>query len=367
MRQTFAWTALLLLGSALAGGGGGWHEVPPPATTGPVNLTTLTRSGNNLVLAWTQQLGNWQLRAAELSDGQWQPLGLVLNEGQRFNATHLVSRQDADGRAWLGWSEDAGGAHVDSWLMSVWNGQIWQRPTSAVRRNLSDAGLSRSFDVLPNGIPTLAWVDVYVPGAWAASVRPLVWDGKTWLPQPPLNNLKFAGFAPSLRVTASGQRVVALLEGDYATMRVIIKREQAPGQWVLLGQAVNRLPHTFAADPQLIWSPTPMVGWIEGDADSARPDRLYVSRWNGQAWQAVGGQISGPRKVEAYSLALTASSEIRAAWTEGGEIHAARFTGQRWSPLPLPTTQHATGPSLSPDGRYLSFSDQGKLRVINLP
>lgn len=338
------------------------RELPAPSKV-KTELTTLANVAGGPVLAWTEVGINRQVRAAQWDGQTWQALGGVINEDPTFNAAQLSSRTDRTGRVWLGWAEDAGIAHVDSWLMSVWDGQTWVRPTGAVRRNLSDAGRSRSFDVLPSGIPALAWTDIHVQGAWGASVRSLRWNGQTWLQGTVLNELKYAGFAPDLRVGQSGRQTVAFLEGDYARMNVVVAQQGASGNWRRLGQPLNRHPDTFTATPKLALSPwgAAIVAWIE--ADPQGPDRLYVSRQTGQAWQALGSTVStGAGAAEQPALALTPSS-VRVAWLENGVLHAAEWRGGDWRALGLPRTQHATGPSLSPDGQFLAVSDGGKLRV----
>lgn len=360
-----ALAALLLSSTAQAG----WEERPTPKTAGKVELTALAADkGGAPVLAWTEQhgqpeTGSRQVHAARWTGQGWQALGGVVNEDPTFNAAQLMARTDRAGNVWLGWAEDAGIAHVDSWIMSRWDGGRWAIQAAPVRRNLSDAGRSRSFDVLPSGIPALAWTDIHVPGAWAAAIRPLSWDGQTWQPEGVLNHLKFAGFDPDIRVQSGGLRTVTLLEGDYATMNVIVQREVKTNKWQRLGQPLNRAPGSFAADPKLALSPwgQEIVAWIE--APPNRADTLYVSRWQGDHWEKLGGGISsGQQAAEAAALAITPQG-VRVAWLEAGQLHAAEWKSGRWSPLPLPSMKNATGPSLSPDGQYLSVSDGGKLRV----
>lgn len=357
------------------------RELSAPPTGGPAERTTLARSGAGLVLAWTERTPQaTQVRAALLPRGEagatWRALGGVLNGDPRFNAAQLQSREGAGGQVWLGWSEDSGEAHVDSWLMSAWTGEAWSDPARyAVRRNLSDAGKSRAFDVLPGGLPTLAWTDVSAAGAVGDVVRPLNWQAQggqtgTWTPGPVLSDPREAAFAPDLRVRA-GLRTVTYLQGDFATMGVMTQRETAPGRWTRLGGAVNRAPGTFTADPHLVLDAggNPVVAWIEADPrPEGGPDRLFVSRWTGRVWQPLGGALlPGAQGAEAPTLALTPDGEVRAAWLSGGQVRAARWTGRAWQPYTLPGTRQATSPSLSPGGAYLAVSDGGRLRVWALP
>lgn len=388
MRAVSAVLLLFLLGPAQVGAAAqaAPRELAAPATGGPAERTTLVRSGAGLVLAWTERTPQaTQVRAALLGRGEgtagtgatWRALGGVINGDARFNAAQLRSREGPGGQVWLGWAEDSGEAHVDSWLMSAWTGAAWSDPARyAVRRNLSDAGRSRAFDVLPGNVPTLAWTDVSAPGAVGDVVRPLNWQAQggqdgTWVAGPVLSDPRAAAFAPDLRVRAGGLRTVTYLQGDFATMGVMTQRETSPGRWTPLGAAVNRAPNTFAADPQLALDAggNPVVAWIEADPrPEGGPDRLFVSRWTGRAWQPLGGALPpAPQSAEAPALALTPGGEVRAAWLAGGQVRAARWTGKAWQSYALPDTRQATSPSLSPDGAYLAVSDGGRLRVWALP
>ncbi|MFC3861250.1 hypothetical protein ACFOPQ_10815 [Deinococcus antarcticus] len=342
--------------------------LPVPEIQNPVALTAVTHVNGQVRLAWTEKAANFQLHAAVLSKNGWEQQGGVLNEDPTFNALQLMSRTGPDGRWWLGWAEDAGIAHVDSWLMRVWDGQSWQVKVSAVRRNLSDAGRSRSFDVMKNGVPTLLWTDLAVPGAWAASVRPLRWDGKTWLPDAVLSDIKFAGFAPDVRVGPGGLRTVVFLEGNYASMNVVVMRETLPDRWERLRPPLNRTPGSFTTQPRLNLTPfgQTVVAWIEGGDED--PDRVFVSRWNGRAWQRLGGALSaGNEMAETLALALGHDGQPRAAWLADGKLRAAQWTGSHWEALTLPGTRNVTGVSLSEDGEFLAASVNGKLHLWNWP
>ena len=371
------WLALAVLISGLtqAGGAGrpvsALQELPAPRSAGKALLTALAVNGSGApVLAWTEQRPgkNRELRAALFAKNVWTPLGGVLNEGRSFNAAQLTARTGPGGQVWLGWSEDAGIAHVDSYLMSGWNGKAWSSPSEyAVRRNLSDASRSRSFALLPNGTPTLAWTDLGVRGAWAGVVRPLWRQGGTWIPQTLLSDPGRAGFSPDIAVNRTGRRTVAFLEGDFATMNVRVTREGEGGTWRALGGPLNRRPKSFAASPRVLLTAvgTPLVAWIEEDASGH--DRVHISRWTGQGWEAVGGPASSAgAKAEDLAFALTRSGAPLLAWLEAGQLRAARWNGGGWAALPLPTIQKATGPSLSANGEYLGVSDAGRLRVWRL-
>ncbi len=356
--------ASLVLSAALAGGAGGPVTQSPstiqspsavqsPAMNGRLNapgtsasLTALsTDQGGEPVLAWVEHRsagGADQLRAARWSGTAWTPLGGVLNENPAHNASQLTASSGPDGRPWLGWSEDAGTAHVDSYLIARWDGQHWSGPGRyAVRRNLSDAGRSRAFAVTASNTPFLAWTNIYYPGASAGVVQPFTWQGERWDEQAaPLNlSLRSAAFFPTV-ARAGGQDnalYAAWLEGDVAHSSVYVKRLTPGGVWTPLGGALNYRPGTYTFAPQLAAGRAGVVAaWLE---DQGGIDNLFVKRWAGQGWVSLGAglNVSASQLAQRPNLTLDQGGNPLVAWVEGqdGErrVYARRWTGRTWTLL----------------------------------
>jgi len=110
-------------------------------------------------------------------------------------------------------------------------------------------------------------------------------------------------------------------------------------------------------------------------------DLLYITlgvwRWNGAAWEAVGGafnfqkQILGGDSLD-YDLAVDASGQLFLATEYGGTIKVHRWTGTTWQPVGSAAAVDAVGVSLkldtngeptvayfeSPDGMVYDFQVQ---------
>jgi hypothetical protein len=357
-------------GLSLAGGAG-----PPTTSLGgqishaDATMTALTTDATGApVVAWVEvspaqghPFGH--LHAARWSGGDWTPLGGVLNENPVHNAWQLSAVRGPDGQPWLGWAEDAGTAHVDSYLMSRWDGRRWSDPsTYAVRRNLSDAGKSRAFTVTATNTPYLTWTNIYFPGAYAGVVQPFTWQGTTWAEHaPPLNHtIHAAAFFPAAARGPDGSLYTAWLEGDVAHSDVFVSRQSANGAWMPLGGATNVRPHTYTFAPQLaVGAQGPVAAWLE---DAGGVDNLFVKRWTGTAWVSLGASLNlhSDQLAERPNLALDGQGRPLVAWVEGGidrprQAYAKRWDGRRWTllgggALNVRASQDASSASVTVDG-----------------
>ncbi|WP_293911240.1 hypothetical protein [Deinococcus sp.] len=368
-----ACTTLMLISlSGLAGGAG-----PLPALGMPLNvvghsasLTALTTDpGGAPVLAWVEQGPSGgrnfnRLRSARWDGQRWQPLGGVLNENPAHNAAQLSAVRGPGGQPWLGWSEDAGTAHVDSYLISRWDGRAWSDPSKyAVRRNLSDAGKSRAFAVTAQNEPYLTWTNIYYPGASAGVVQPFTWQGRRWAENAkPLNHsVANAAFFPAAASSPQGTVYTAWLEGRVSHSDVYVARQEQGGTWTNLGGALNLRPNTYTFAPQLRAGAggALFAAWLE---DQGGVDNLFAKRWTGQTWVSLGTSLNSDPKAlaERPNLALDARSQPLLAWSEGQEggrrVYAKRWTGQRWQllgggPLNQDARQDAHSASITADAQ----------------
>ncbi|MFC4453861.1 hypothetical protein [Deinococcus sonorensis] len=360
---------LLLTGLGLAGGGGPTGmQLGGPVSRADATMTALTTDASGApVVAWVelspaQGRPYGHLHAARWDGGQWQPLGGILNENVVHNAWQLSAVRGPDGQPWLGWAEDAGTAHVDSYLISRWDGHAWSSPgTYAVRRNLSDAGKSRAFTVTNDNTPYLTWTNIYFPGAYAQVVQPFSWQGVRWAENdPPLNHsLKSAAFFPAAARGPDGQVYTAWLEGDVARSNVFVSRRAADGRWTPVGGALNVRPNTYTFDPQLaVGAQGPVAAWLE---DQNGLDTVFVKRWTGQQWTSLGSALNvmPGTLAERPNLALDAAGRPLVAWVEGRgggprRVYAKRWDGQRWNvlgggPLNLAAGHDASSASVTVD------------------
>ncbi|WP_139806378.1 hypothetical protein [Deinococcus hopiensis] len=313
-------------------------------------LTAAVTDGTGAaVIAWTQQevtaggytAGTDHLYAARLDQRGWTSLGGILNEDVRHNASRLQAQVGPDGQPWLGWAEDAGIAHVDSTLLSHWDGHAWS-PTAkyALRRNLSDAGKFSAFAVQQNGAPFIVWTNIYYPGALGAVLQVGDRAEPSWSFSPPLNvSLKRHAFFPAAAAGNMATRYAAWMEGDVAHSDLWVAEQRPGGAWTRLGGALNVHPGTYAASPvmKLTREGRPVVAWLE---DSGGRDQVFVKRWNGHRWVALGQALNVEPGTLAFrpALALDGQGNPVVTWAEqlGQEperVYVRRWTGEKWTVL----------------------------------
>ena len=376
------------------------------SASGNARLTALGTDGQGRpLLAWTESTTQGQgvfVRRLGVQPGEaggaqverWLPLGGNLNEDARHNAAQLTMATGQDGQPSLGWAEDSGTAHVDSYVVSRYDGTAWSDPSAyAVRRNLSDAGRSRAFVPAPVGAkflaPLIAWTNIYYPGADGSVVQLLTWNGRGYDSTLPINrSLKQTAFFPAIALRpAAGvgpvtdgspspspgsqpaaQTVVAWLEGNVAASNVYVSVRQAGG-WVPLGGALNVRPHTYTFAPQLRLDAAgfPVVAWQE---DLAGVDNLYLKRWTGQTWAQLGGSLNhNPRHLaERSALSLDASGNPVVAWSEERadglhDVYARRWQNGRWVLLGDPAIR-AGAVSGGADALSASVTVSGRGQVL---
>ncbi|THF70930.1 hypothetical protein E7T06_05055 [Deinococcus sp. Arct2-2] len=292
------------------------------------------------------------VHVARYAQGQWQHLGGALNYSRPREATTLDLAIDAQGRPLLAWNENLD--HVDLHVVRSFQNGTWtdwdarrlgQDLTYAarVRRVASSAGEA----VMVWGIQ-----NTHMPGTLLVVQT---WDGVTWRRSPPLNSGRQVALLPAIALNTAGAPVVTWLEGDAATSAVLVKRWTGTA-WQALGGALNRRPNTYTFAPalRLDGAGRPVVAWLE-DQDGI--DTLFVKRWTGVAWQALGDALNVRTESPAGrpALALDAQGRVTVAWAEGldgsRQVYAKRWDGKTWRGL--------GGGALSTSGRDAGFTDLG--------
>ncbi|WP_295820834.1 hypothetical protein [uncultured Deinococcus sp.] len=346
--------AMLLLAAPVVAGGR--DPLPPLSSPDPVLAVAAGTDGQGrAVVAWiAREAGLEHLHAARLSGGGWQDLGGVLNEKARSNAAKPTVHPGPDGSVWLAWEEGSGAAHIDSYLMSNLTPDGWTSPAPyALRRNLSDAGRSRSFVAGGGNRPLVGWTDIGTLGRTFPSLVSLrVWRGADWQVTPPVNlDPRIPAFMPSV-AQAGADVLLAYVEGATAQSDLWVRAWNGRA-WRTLGGRLNVRPRTYVFLPQLRIDPAgrPVVAWLE---DHGGIDALHVSRWDGSVWRRLGGVVSTPgRLASSVSLGFDVWGRPVVAWNEGPDgsrtVQAARWDAGHWMSLggplnvdPRADTDHAS-------------------------
>ena len=242
---------------------------------------------------------------------------------------------DAKGDPVVAWSELSPDFNADSYFVDRWMGSAWQTIDSgSLSSDVSGSSRSRDLAVASGGQPILAWsVQPYVAGQGALDFNVFVgpWDGNRWAALGGVslntNPNAYAG-SPSLALDAQDRPVVAFKEAN-SGFDVFVKRWTGQA-WRAVGGSVNG--GTGLADgPALALDrqANPMVAWLE----NAGAVGVLVKRWDGQNWVAVGERLNADPRAYALecAIALNAEGQPTVAWSEEISKDVRRVYVRRWN------------------------------------
>jgi PKD repeat protein len=142
----------------------------------------------------------------------------------------------------------------------------------------------------------------------------------------------WAAYYPSMALAADGSPVVAWVEESGAARSVYVKRWTGSA-WEALGGALN--PMAGAGRPALALdaSGDPVVAWSDANGAEEQFFVLNVDAWTGSGWRFLGSPVSRPIVGdEAIDLALVLDLDERpvVAWHHERTIYVHRWTGSVW-------------------------------------
>jgi hypothetical protein len=248
------------------------------------------------------------------------------------------------------WSEN-GGVYVKNYT-----GTTWQTVVGAVDNDGSpDTKPDLALD--DSGIPYVAWLE-FDGTNYQTFVK--VRSGATWLA---LGGALGAGtpstYPPSIAYdTERNVPVVAFTDNDGTTDNILVKRwNPDSSSWDTLGGTLTNMNSPSLAvdgsgNPVMAWTRT-----LNGQSD------VYVMRWDGAAWLSLGGSLDrrASSNATAPALALDNTGNPYVVWQEAfvnpgstsEDIYVKRWDGTAWQALGLRldrrSTNNAVAPSISID------------------
>ncbi len=206
-----------------------------------------------------------------------------------------------------------------------------------------------------------------------------------------LSNSTEASTTPSLAVAPDGTLYVAYISPAGGYGEVFVKRWDGMS-WVEVGAGSasgGGISNTSAPSysPTIVLAPDglPYVTWIDDMGTSSNP--IYVKRWNGTSWVAVGsGSVNGTVGSDSIQdgsvpdITITPNGTAYVIWKKGlggGEICVKRWNGHDWVEAGAGSASaggcisntpddSSNAPSLAaaPDNSvYASWSDGGHIYV----
>lgn len=237
----------------------------------------------------------------QYKDGAWLPLGGKLNADAAGRIEFLAIASDGS-KTLACWTEEI----ISKWThlnpsqlhCAAWTGSTWKRVGSSL-----------------NG----------VTANWAAEVSVAYLDGRFYV-------------AWAERTTAGNEKLyVRVLDGSSSAL--------------LGGGPMNKNASTgWVFHPRLASDETNLYLSWEEQLSLGQPSRLYVSKWDGRGWSALGGALNidpGNGSAAHSSMALMNGFPV-VIWTEGcvGQLqqtYAKRWNGSSWVLLPNRRSQAVLG------------------------
>ena len=362
LRGTALGCALAVMLVSASAAHASWHELI--GGTNPVNVSATGNGGDPsmitvngvLWIAWSEyEGGNRKIHVAKLNAAgtDWVEVGGALNHAPAANAASprlaligsvpyvtWVENDDTNyevrvaklNAAGDGWDEIDGGA-----------------PANPINHNATEGAGSPSLADI-GGVPYVAWSEEVGTGLNQAQVWVDKLSGGAWTQvggSSPLNYDPNEQANAPVMAAIGGAPYVAWSEGyGNGQMHVVTLNGDGTG-WTQLGAGaspINHDPARGAYRPDLIGiGGVPYVAWNE--EVTGNPLEVYVSSWDGSAWNHVGSgssPVSGGGASPAYGPSLAAIGGVpyvaESEYNSRQEIFVKRFSGGSWGTVDAAST-----------------------------
>ncbi len=325
----------------------------------PTLLPALTATINVVLNGLTDRAGNaLVVPNSSFNAPDWQAPGgaQALNSASTISAPQIAI--DSSGKPVVAWQE-AGNINVKKW-----NGTTWDLlPTTS--------GGVDSMALDSAGHPMVSWNQyVCCSNEFKYDTYVKKWDGAAWVQLGTVldvntNVVNVSGYSTtsSIAIDSTDNPIVVWAEYDGSKSYNIYAKRWNGVNWVQLGTILDANTDQDALDPTIsVSSGNTIIVWRERDGTSFN---LYVKKWNGSAWVALGAALNATNNTyfDPISVALDSSGNPTASWAEGdgtsANIYAKKWNGSAWvaqgAILDVNPNDSAFSPSLALDSSNNPF------------
>lgn len=247
-------------------------------------------------------------------------LGNALNSGSADNPSLAIDNQNRQVVVW----EEQQSNHSLGIYVKRWDGTTWQALGGALERDVTRDGINPAIAIDAQDRPVVVWNErVGSSSVLNYNIYVKRWNGTVWQNLSGVLDTSAANWAfqPTIAIDSTNSPVVAWEEVDATGTKVYVKRWNGTA-WVAIGSAVNATgtdANTGSVSLAVDAANNPVVAFAvrPGSVESSSPD-LFVRRWNGSSWVKIGGVIDRYAEDGALSpsLALTSQNKPVVAWHE---------------------------------------------------
>jgi hypothetical protein len=301
--------------------------------------------GNAVIGLIERTNGVYQAFIKRWNGKAWTVLGGALNLEPKFNAFNVavkLDRTDAPVAAWTERSNTSDGKAQGPGKVYAarWDGKSWKRFGESPTKKLASASDLPKLALDPKGYPVMGWSELS-PDFNADSYFVDRWDGSSWKAVDTgslSSDVSGSSRSRDLAVTSSGDLILAWSVQPYITGKGPQDFNVFVGPWngnkwaALADASLNTNPNAYAGSPSLALDAQdrPVVAYKEAKAGFD----VFVKRWTGSAWQALGGSVDGDTGLaDGPSLALDKQGNPTVAWLENAGavgVFVRRWDGVKW-------------------------------------
>lgn len=300
------------------------------SVTGNTNPLQLKMDSDKTVTAvFTKEVNGW----IPIGSGSASGGGISADQ---FDSTRVDIAVAPDGLLYAAWADQGSGRIV----VKAWNGTKWL--------NIGGSGLScggndaesPAIAIGSDGLPVLVWAEE-LGNLEICAKR---FDGQSWqsVGGGIVSDSRKDSRDASIAVAADGTMFVAWRDNSAGNYEVYVKRYGGSSWQELGGSAtgggISNTPSGYSGRPTIAvdLQNRPLVAYAD---DYSGIRQVYVERWNGTGWTAVGyngaGGVSDSPGRAGHAVVKSDGGNIFLAWQDegfraSGEIYVMQYNGSAW-------------------------------------
>jgi len=319
----------------------------------------MTQTGNRWILLLVACL----LMPPAGAGAQWAAQGGSLNQSTYADAAGVVMPSSPVNTPYAGVAE-SGQFHV-----RAWDGSQWQTLGGALNVSQPLSSPDMALGVSAGGVPHAAWME-----STTATASPYLYvkryTGSNWeLLGGPLNAHPLQPYQYTNNPRLAFNNEIPYV--SWTENRITYVKRYLNGAWESVGQGfAGASIHHYANI--LVWNHVLCLALSQDNT----PPVLHIYRWDGAAWTPMGDYLNVSLQQGGIWASMTeAAGQLYVAWIEGGgnggifQTYVKRWNGSAWEPvggsLNVDPAQYAQQPTLSTwrDQPLLSWREAGQVEV----